>query len=181
VLVLVGGLEGHARAVLVADRINQAIHAGLRAEDVTAEKADGTYVVAARGTALVTITTADAKALDESMRTLARRWAANLRAALGGEAEDVGTDNNGEWQPSEPYADKIVPILSLLEGTRVGVARVNGPTSRIAQTQGVAQFSIDFRSFLEIDIYVPISTKKPGKSLDRVQGVGVTGLGDLRL
>jgi len=32
-----------------------------------------------------------------------------------------------------------------------------------------------------VEIYVPIATKVPGRILDRVQGVGVTGVGDLRI
>jgi hypothetical protein len=83
------------------------------------------------------------------------------------------------WRPAEPYEDKYVPIISLLEGTRLGVARINGPRSRVALTQAVAQFSIRFMDFLNIDIYVPISTREPGKRLARVPDVGVTGLGDI--
>ena len=85
------------------------------------------------------------------------------------------------WHAAEPYDDKYVPVVSLLEGTRLGVARVNGPRSRLALTQAVAQFSIRFMDFFDIDIYIPISTRAPGQRLARVPGVGVTGLGDIRL
>ena len=86
-----------------------------------------------------------------------------------------------EWTPPEPYDDKIVPIVSVLEGVRIGAARVNGPKSKVDLVQGVAQLETHFKKLLEIDIYVPITTEKPGKKLDRVQGVGVTALGDYRL
>ncbi|MCE5240565.1 hypothetical protein LLH23_19060 [bacterium] len=175
-----GDVSGYERAVIVADRINRQIRAGLRAADVLVQTSQGAYVISGREVSLVTVTIEDARVLQEGQQALAERWAGNLREALGGPRE-AATTTESTWQPSEPYEDRIVPILSLLEGTRLGVARVNGPESRVERTQAVAQFSIDFRKFLEIDIYVPISTKTPGKQLDRVQGVGVTGLGDLRL
>ena len=86
-----------------------------------------------------------------------------------------------EWVPEEPYEDKYVPILSILRGVRVGVARVNGPRSKVAMTQAVGQLELKFRDVLDIEVYIPISTKEPGKTLARVQSVGVTGLGDLKL
>jgi len=177
-----GGQDGHSRAVVVAERLNRQIRAGLQADDVTVQPGGGGYVIEARGSTLVTVTAVDARALGESARTLARRWAGNLREALGGPRGDDGSDDTGgAWQPTERYTDRIVPILSLIKGTRLGVARINGPASRVDRAQGVAQFSIDFSNFLEIDIYVPVSTKTPGKTIDRVQGVGVTGLGDVGL
>jgi len=176
-----GDYTGRGRADIVASRINQQIADGLDPEDVIVQSNGGLYSIEARGNTLVTVMAADAQALGESARTLARRWAGNLREALGGSRGDDDKDAGGAWQPSEPYTDKIVPIVSLLQGTRLGVARINGPRSRVNQAQAVAQFDMDFSNFLEIDLYVPISTRSPGKVLDRVQGVGVTGLGDLRL
>ena len=85
-----------------------------------------------------------------------------------------------EWQPPEPYRNKIVPILSVLDGTRLGVARINGPRSAVDTVQAVAQLETNYRSALEIDVYVPIATRVPGTTLARVQGVGVTGLADYR-
>ncbi|MBU0608866.1 MAG: hypothetical protein KKI08_13345 [Armatimonadetes bacterium] len=182
VMVAAGGdYSGRDRADIVASRINRQIADGLDPEDVIVQSDGGLYSIEARGDTLVTVTSVDARALGESARTLARRWAGNLREALGGSRGDDDKDADGAWQPSEPYTDKIVPIVSLLQGTRLGVARINGPRSRVNSAQAVSQFSIDFSNFLEIDLYVPISTKSPGKMLDRVQGVGVTGLGDLRL
>ena len=177
------GFSGYERAAIVADRVNREIRAGMRPEDVQVGAEGGNPVIRAGGVNLVTVTPDDARLADRSVEELADDWADNLRVALGGTATpDTGpAATGGEWQPPEPYSDKIVPILSLLEGVRVGVARVNGPQSRVHLTQGVAQFSINFHSFLEIDIYVPISTRVPGRTIDRVQGVGVTGLGDIRL
>lgn len=85
------------------------------------------------------------------------------------------------WRPSERYEDKYVPIISLADGTRLGVARVNGPRSRVAFTDAVIRFSIKFMDVMDIDVYVPVSTRRPSERLIRVQGVGVTGLGDIKL
>ena len=69
----------------------------------------------------------------------------------------------------------------MLEGVKLGVARVNGPTSQVHLAQAVAQLETHWKDFLEIDVYIPISTKVPGKTIDRVKGVGVTGLGDIEI
>jgi hypothetical protein len=180
------GFLGTERAAIVADRINRALEAGLTPDDIVIRTEYGSPVIrTAADAVLVTVTPDDARLMDQTPEALAEQWAGNLRVALGGApiggAPDGGAIVDGEWQPAEPYGDKFVPILSLLEGVRVGVARVNGPRSRLALTQGVAQFSVEFRHFLEIDIYVPVSTRVPGRTIDRVQGVGVTGLGDIRL
>ncbi len=86
-----------------------------------------------------------------------------------------------EWQPEEPYKNKIVAIVSLGEGAHLGIARVNGPESAVDQVQAVAQLETSYKDYLDVEIYVPISTKVPGQTLSRVQGVGVTGVGDLRI
>jgi hypothetical protein len=180
----VGGLTGWERTLIVADRLNRQIRAGLKPEEVVVRIVNRMPVVEAAGMTLVSVTGDDARVLQEQPQTLALRWARNLRAALGEDSEPklLGAEPVVPTAASaEPYRDKIVPILSLLEGTRLGVARINGPSTPVGRTQAVTQFSIDFRNYLEIDIYVPISTATPGKKLDRIQGVGLTGLGDLKL
>jgi len=81
-----------------------------------------------------------------------------------------------DWVPPEPYDQKNVPILSVGEGIRVGMAQVKGPKSRVDQVKAVALLETHFKNTLEIEIYVPISTSVPGKTLARVQGVGVVGV-----
>ncbi len=88
---------------------------------------------------------------------------------------------SAEWEPPEPYDKKIVPIISVGEGIQVGVAQVKGPRSRVKLVQACALLETHYKRTLEIDIYVPISTKKPGKTLARVQGVGVVALGKYKL
>jgi len=81
-----------------------------------------------------------------------------------------------DWVPPEPYDQKNVPILSVGEGIRVGMAQVKGPKSRVDKVKAVALLETHFKNTLEIEIYVPISTSVPGKTLARVQGVGVVGV-----
>lgn len=185
------GFSGYERALIVADRINRHVRSGAKAGDFEVRSERGTQVIGiVNGPNILTVTADDARAEGMSAGDLAVRWGSALRQSLGGSAlspasatdeEKLYGQVSGEWRPAERYDDKYVPIISILQGTRIGVARVNGPQSRVALTQAVAQFSIDFSSFLEIDIYVPISTREPGRSLSRVQGVGVTGLGDIRI
>ena len=63
----------------------------------------------------------------------------------------------------------------------MGVARVNGPRSKVKLVQAVAQIETHFKDFVEIDVYLPISTNVPGEKLDIVKGAAVTGLGDIEL
>ncbi len=99
----------------------------------------------------------------------------------GAEETEEPTVAVEEWQPEEPYKDKIVAIVSIGEGARLGIARVNGPQSAVDRVQAVAQLETSYQDYLDVEIYVPIATKVPGRILDRVQGVGVTGVGDLRI
>lgn len=177
------GMSGYERAVVVADRLNRALQQGMRTQDltVTRGRTAAEISIANRGT-LLTVTDDDARHANMTTWDLANKWADNLRSALGGDSgNSTNRDDYPYWQPGDSYKDKWVPILSLLRGTRLGVARINGPVRQVDLVQAVAQFSIRFSDFLDIDIYVPISTREPGSSLSRVQGVGVTGLGDIKL
>lgn len=180
----IGGFSGYERALIVADRLNRLLQAGAKAKDLVISESDGMPVIKVQDRVLVSITAADGQLLNESPQRLAAQWADNIRAVLGNGEEAAAETTQAVlaeaeiWRPAEPYDEKYVPILSLLEGTRIGVARINGPRSRVKEVQAVTQFSINFRKVLEIDIYVPV---RVSGSLDRVQGVGVTGLGDLKL
>ena len=90
------------------------------------------------------------------------------------------------WRPAERYQSKHVPVIRLRDGARLGVARVNGPRSRVALTQVVAQLSVspaasDTLPELAINIYIPLAAREPGQRISRLQGVGVSGLGDSKL
>jgi len=231
-----GGFTGYERALIVVNRLNDGLTAGLQSEQIQAEEHNGEWVVTGAGNNLITVNQAEADIRDLSRSQLADIWAANLRVAVdaawqtpapdegepaeeefveqpaeeepveqppaeeqppteevaeaepseeqppaGEEETEEPTVAVEEWQPEEPYKDKIVPIVSFGEGARLGIARVNGPQSAVDQVQAVAQLETSYKDYVDIEIYVPISTKVPGRILDRVQGVGVTGVGDLRI
>ncbi len=70
--------------------------------------------------------------------------------------------------------------MSLGEGKQLGMARVKGPKSRVDMVQAVAALETHYEKTLEIELYVPVSTKVPGQTLQRIQGVGVVGLAKYR-
>ncbi len=86
------------------------------------------------------------------------------------------TGHRGGGGGSGASADKIVPILSVGRGIQIGAAQVRGPANRVREVQAVAELEAKFKDFIVLAIYVPISTKEPGKKLSRVQGVGVYAL-----
>ena len=192
------GLTGYERAMIVAKRMNDALLAGITPGEVQSVQEAGIWVVKVADKALITVNPEEADRAGLSRAQLAERWANEITVGLllsppSEEVAEVTTaepteaveqstvEPAGEWQPAEPYRDKIVPIISALEGTRIGIARVNGPQSAVNRVQAVVQLETHYKKALEIDVYVPISTKVPGRTLARVQGVGVTGLGDLQL
>jgi hypothetical protein len=169
--------SAYERAVVVAERLNlnlvprrkMTIAAGLR---------EGANVVLVNGTTLVTPLRDDLPR-GMSTREAAQMWAERLSSALDielGEREEAVP-----FRPAEPYEDRIVPIISFLSGTRIGGARVNGPRTAVKQVQAVVQLEARLLSAFQAEIYVPVSTTRPGKTLDRVQGVAVTAVGDLRI
>jgi len=216
-----GGFTGYERAMVVVNRLNNGLTAGLQADQIQAAAYNGEQVVIGAGTNLITVNQAEADIRDLSRSQLADIWAANLRVAVdaawqtpapdelepaqeefleqppteetaeagpseeqppaGEEEAEEPTVAVEEWQPQEPYKEKIVAIVSFGEGARLGIARVNGPQSAVDRVQAVAQFETSFKDYVDIEIYVPISTKVPGQTLARVQGVGITGVGDLRI
>ncbi len=191
------GLTGYERVIIVAKRLEDALVAGAGPGDMAVQQLAGMWVVMIGETPLITINAEEADQLGATRAELAAQWTMDLATALAEapaeeeaeeqiaevpveETEDVAEETEADWQPPEPYKDKIVPIVSVLEGIRIGIARVNGPQSAVNQVQAVAQLETHYKNTLEIDVYVPISTKVPGKNLARVHGVGVTGLGDYR-
>lgn len=177
------GLTPFERAQVVANRVRKATDEGALPQDVRADTLYGMEIVKVKDTLLITVAPADAEAAKKTPRQLAQAWAQALSEALARHYSQAAGPAlaNQEWQPKEPYDDKWVPIISVLEGVRIGLARVNGPSSKVKLVQAVAQLETHWKRNLEIDIYVPISTKVPGKTLDRVQACAVTGLADIRL
>lgn len=78
----------------------------------------------------------------------------------------------------EPVTTRIVPIISVGKGIRVGVAQITGPASRVKQAEFVSQLETTYEDVVRIRIFVPVKTKQ---GLDRVPQVNVNGYADLKL
>ena len=76
---------------------------------------------------------------------------------------------------------KVVPILSLGNGTRIGAAQI-GANSQDAmeRTQAVAQLEVGFQG-IGVRILIPIDSLNPTQQFKRVQGVGVTAIIDVKI
>ncbi|MFQ6098150.1 MAG: hypothetical protein ACE5O2_10530 [Armatimonadota bacterium] len=177
--------DAYDAARKVAARIHKAVKDGYGPASIRAGRYEGDPAVMAGDRLIVLADNYHAELNGSTREGLAERWAGNIAAALadaGVEDTRPGGDEpyDDAWY-REHYKDKWVPILSVPDGIRIGAARVNGPVDDVNRTKAVAQIETPWRNFLEIDIYVPLSTTDPGKFLSRVQGVGVTALADFDL
>ncbi|GIV09138.1 MAG: hypothetical protein KatS3mg019_1229 [Fimbriimonadales bacterium] len=85
-------------------------------------------------------------------------------------------------KPDKNFATKVVPILSAGNGAHIGAAQVMGKPDVVKQVQAVAQVEGDFLGReVRLRALIPISTKNPQRSINRVEGVGVSGIIDIRL
>ena len=79
-------------------------------------------------------------------------------------------------------ATKVVPILSIGNGSYLGAVQVAGTQDKIDQVKAVAQLEGEFNAIggVRLRALVPI-TERSVSNLKRVQGVGVSALVDVRL
>ena len=76
---------------------------------------------------------------------------------------------------------KVVPILSIGSGTRIGAAQVGAETkSALDRTKAVGQLEGEFKS-IRAKALIPIDSENPIKQFKRVKGVGVTAIIDVKL
>ncbi|MGI5819093.1 MAG: hypothetical protein ACOX9R_13470 [Armatimonadota bacterium] len=185
-----GGFSAPERATVVAQRLNRWLSGRYSPYDLAVRRGTGGAAeLRAHGDLIVDVNPAEARALGSTAIGLANAWRSNIQIALGVEpapATQLVGDGTGaaatgaQAQPEPPvaYGSKIVPILSVGGTAAIGGARLNGPRDSLRDVVACTQVEMTFRNFLEIDIYVPVKTRG---GLDRVQQVGVTALGDLRL
>ena len=79
---------------------------------------------------------------------------------------------------------KVVPIISAGVDSRkaIGAAQVMGPKDKVDQVQAVAQLEQDlFGREVKIRAMVPIASQNVVSNIRRVEGVGVSGVVDLKL
>lgn len=90
--------------------------------------------------------------------------------------------NNLAGQHGVQYAGttKVVPIISAGNGLYIGAAQVQGPPDRVSQTRAVGQVETSI-SGLRAKLLIPVNTTSIGKSLQRIQGVGVSALIDFKI
>ena len=81
-------------------------------------------------------------------------------------------------------ATKVVPIISAGINSRkaIGAAQVMGPKSLVDKVQAVAQLDQDlFGREIKIRAMIPVESQDVVKNIRKVDGVGVSGIVDLKL
>lgn len=79
---------------------------------------------------------------------------------------------------------KVVPILSAsINGRKgIGAAQVMGPKSLVDKVQAVAQLDQDILGGeVKIRVMIPVESQDVVKNIRKVDGVGVSGIVDLKL
>ena len=85
---------------------------------------------------------------------------------------------------TESVVTKVVPILSGGINSRkaIGAAQVMGPRSQVDKVKAVAQIEQDLvGKEVKIRALIPIESKDVIRDIRRVEGVGVSGIIDLKL
>lgn len=76
---------------------------------------------------------------------------------------------------------KVVPIVSIGNGTRIGAAQVGGVTKEaVDRVKAVGQLEGEFNR-IRAQALIPIDSENPLQQFKRVQGVGVTAIIDVKL
>jgi len=87
------------------------------------------------------------------------------------------TDSDKQWT-------KVVPILTVGIGksSAIGAAQVTGVKSQVDKVEAVAAPEVDlFGKEIRIRALIPVASKDVLKDLRKVEGVGVSGIVDLKL
>ena len=109
---------------------------------------------------------------------------------VGAAVQKFGPDINKAINKLSNHTDsktmitKVVPILSGGIGgrTAIGAAQVMGPKAAVDQVKAVAQLEQDILgNEIKIRAMIPISSKDMIKDIKAVQGVGISGIVDLKL
>lgn len=106
---------------------------------------------------------------------------AGLTVALADQLNDaINAITLNKGVPTEAET-KVVPIIAVGSGTRVGAAQVVGPKKLVENTVVVIQIETKLTmKNLDIEVFVPSDSENP-LDFNRVEGVGVSALIDLRL
>jgi hypothetical protein len=183
-----GGYSVAERADRVASRLNELHREGrLRPENLRAGTVNGQAAVLAGEELVITADWDHARANGTTPHRLANQWRNNLAVALGGTPVALGAAGSrgddrlaGVRAVQEDVRTKLVPILTIGSGGRVGVAQVAGPVARVDEVKAVAQLETDYQDAARIRILVPIASENIVSNLRRVPQVSVTGEAGIR-
>ncbi len=176
-----GGLSAYERAMLAANRINLVLAAGGTAADFNAQLIETTDCVVGADQLIATVDAADATG-GKTPTQVAQQWTAAIQArapaagaTTGGGTPTTGggTETGGGATTTTDGTQSIVPMIAVGTSAPLGYAQVQGPADLVAQVQAVAVLSSKFKSFLELEVYVPIAATTATEPLTRVQGVGI--------
>lgn len=87
-------------------------------------------------------------------------------------------------QDTQAKMSKVVPILTVGIGksNAIGAAQVTGPKSAVDLVEAVAQPEAGlFGNEIRVRALIPVSSKDVANGIKAVDGVGVTGIVDLKL
>jgi hypothetical protein len=100
---------------------------------------------------------------------------------FGDEIDDFINNFLNNKDASVNASTKVVPILSAIGGKHVGAAQIVGPEEAVESVDAVVQFETSFQDKLfRIKAIVPIEGTDV-KNFDRVAGVGVSAVIDIKL
>jgi hypothetical protein len=165
-----GGRTPFQRAQTVAERLQQLMSDSLQASDITTGRVRGMDVVMAKGEIVVTADPAHARLNNTTPTGLAALWAQRLESAI-----------TGQPVTETPVSEKVVPIISVGSGTRVGGALVAGPRDRLDDVTAVAQIEGQFGNAVRARVLVPVSSENVVQRISRVPETSVIGLVDIEL
>lgn len=77
-------------------------------------------------------------------------------------------------------ATKVVPILSIGQGSYVGAAQVSGPKADVAKVKAVGQLETGFGKQFRIKALIPINARGVS-NIKRIPGVGVSAIIDVKI
>ena len=165
-----GGYSPFQRAQFVAGRL-QPLMDGLQAKDITTGRINGQAVVMAKGQLIITADQTHANLNQTTTTMLADLWATGLKNVLSGAPAVIET----------PVAQKVVPIISVGKGTRIGGALVAGSKSKLDEVVAVAQLEGQFGDAVRVRVLVPVSSEDVVRNISRVPETSVIGLVDIKL
>lgn len=81
---------------------------------------------------------------------------------------------------SENYSTKVVPIITVGDGSRAGAAQVSGPKEQVDKCKAALQLEASFFGSFRAKILVPVD-RVDITNVNRVQGVGVSAQIDVKI